>query len=126
MKKIQTLVIGLMLVTMLSLLAIPALAAPEAATSHSEGTGCAHGSYYVYVVGYYDSGTPDVFYDGATSPQFTSSFHLQSYSDTIAPTIVYATSVGKCSTCGIYVEATAWVSPITFPYQHGGSVRTWY
>jgi hypothetical protein len=124
MKKIiTTSVIGLMLVAMLSMLAMPALAAP-ASTSHSRGYNCGHGSFYVYVVGYFDTGNPSVFTSGATSPQYYG-YTVESYSDTIVDTIVWANGVGRCSSCGLHVDATAWVSPITFQYQRGGSVTTW-
>ncbi|MFA5572703.1 MAG: hypothetical protein GX799_08325 [Crenarchaeota archaeon] len=119
----STLGLGLMLVALLSLIAMPALAAP-ASTSHSRGHNCGHGSFYVYVVGYFDSGAPSVFYDGATSPQYYG-YTVNSYSDTITSTIVYADGTGTCTTCGLHVRATAWVSPITYPLTHGGSVETW-
>jgi hypothetical protein len=126
MKKIKTLVIGLMLVTMLSMLAMPALAA-TASTSHSRGYACSgshSSSFYVYVVGYFDTGNPSVFTSGSTSPQYYG-YTVESYSDVIVDTIVWANGVGRCNTCGIHVDATAWVSPVTFPNQRGGEVRTW-
>ena len=126
MKKIKTLVIGLMLVTMLSMLAMPALAA-TASTSHSRGYACSgshSSSFYVYVVGYFDTGNPSVFTSGSTSPQYYG-YTVNSYSDTITSTIVYADGTGTCTTCGLHVRATAWVSPITYPLTHGGSVETW-
>ena len=118
-----TLGVSLTLVAMLSMLAIPASALSS--ISYARGHNCGHGAFYVYVVGYFDPGNPSVFVSGSTSPQYYG-YTVNSYFDTIVPTIVYADGVGTCNTCGLHVEAIAWVSPVTYPLTHGGSVSTWW
>jgi hypothetical protein len=106
-----------------SVIIIPALAAVS--TSHSEGHSGGQGSFYVYVVGYFEPIAPSVFYDGSTSPLHYG-YSVNFYSDVITSTVVWADGVGICNTWGIHVDATAWVSPLTFPYTSGRGVEIWY
>jgi hypothetical protein len=123
-KKIGSILgLGLVLIAMLSMFAMPASALSS--VSYSRGTGCSHGSFYVHVVGYYNDGTPDTFVSGSAYPVY-SGYTLDSYPPpTITSSIVYADGVGVCNTCGLHIEATAWVSPLTYPLHQGGSVSTW-
>ncbi|MDR0460290.1 MAG: hypothetical protein LBH62_02465 [Nitrososphaerota archaeon] len=106
----STISVSLMLVAVLSMFAMPGFAAARVTgiRSNQAGAGCVHGSLTVYVVGYYDSNNPSVYFDGRTW-YASSSYVVTSFCSIIDATIVYGNVTGYCLVCGNPVRVVTWV-----------------
>ncbi|MDR0460856.1 MAG: hypothetical protein LBH62_05415 [Nitrososphaerota archaeon] len=121
----STMGICLAFITILSMIAMPAIAAAEGrATAKHEYTyycPCGKSWVTVWTEGYYT--VSDHFTGGKADYTLGGSMAKSSFSYVTYDTIVWAEFVGRCNNCGRIITVTCWVSPPDFPnkYGHNGS-----
>ncbi|MDR2203643.1 MAG: hypothetical protein LBE76_05030 [Nitrososphaerota archaeon] len=122
-KMVSFLGVGLMVVVMLSMFAVPVMATSVSlkTVSHDIQYMCVHGSLHVYVKGYYtlnDLGN----FTGGRAWYANSGYTVTNWNAAIYLSIVYAAITGCCNTCGRTVHMSVWVSPLIYNPYKGGSM----